>query len=802
MVDYNMLNLQLVEVEKIINSNYNFNFSNFSDSKTDYTKVMVGVLQARVIAEGICRFIVLNERIVKNPKSIRTATLKTYIDDLLRPNLLMPRTILSNLSIIQSKSNIVAHYQIEGCLCAEDAYICIKALEQVLVWFLDEFKNRSLEQRTIYSDSLNRSGGVPPKADGCIIPRTQDVCSIRECLLKHKVIFVKGVSGIGKTELIKEYISCYDKHYEGTYYIENVSSIDDYMYNMPIGIINADKRTKEEIIQEKCDVIHSLETNHLFVIDNYTDLLEKLRVILPNSSDKYHIIVSVDDNYIISEHYVCHNVEPFSKEDSLKIFRYFCDKYSQEEVEDLLQYVFCNTRAIKLFALFLRDHISYSPKNIIDKLKNNSSLENVLRNLYLVLFEISELRNNSTRRTIAEYLTLIPYTGFSKERFKNLLLDISGLTISNQEFDDAWKELEKYGWVSVDETEGIVINPLLSDTLLEELQPDFSNKAIVSFVMEILKPIRKFRDLCLSQVIELAPFVELLTRRANVCPDFSLDILNELREYYIGVYDLGEVDCLSSMIEEKYQQLISETSKNSAERMLYRHGISRFNLEDFSGAHEKFSRAIELINEKIIKSKKLLAVICSYEGTSLSAIGNTIEAIATAQRSISIREELIRLGYDEEKGNLWISHYNFAKTLFFAKKYEEAMAECKMALRLFAECYPEKYNNRMDINYSSLIQLMGRISSKRGDLIKAISLLEEAKIIREKVNGKQYFSTAQIYAYLMEVYCENNDYRNALMYAKKYYNVLCTQYKSEDILNKIDELEGRIVFFEENLSDA
>lgn len=100
MINYEMLNQNLSETENIIASKYHFRFLSLECDDIRKADIMMSIIQARVIAEGICRFIVLNEHIVKDEKNIRTATLKVYIDDLLRPNLIVPKPVISNLTTI------------------------------------------------------------------------------------------------------------------------------------------------------------------------------------------------------------------------------------------------------------------------------------------------------------------------------------------------------------------------------------------------------------------------------------------------------------------------------------------------------------------------------------------------------------------------------------------------------------------------------------------------------------------------------------------------------------------------------
>jgi hypothetical protein len=105
MIDYDLFNSNIAQVETIISSNYHFRFIDLSGDDIGNYDMMMSIVQARVITEGICRFIVLQEHLVKDERSLRAATLKAYVDDMLRPNLIVPKPIKTYLTTIQKKSN-------------------------------------------------------------------------------------------------------------------------------------------------------------------------------------------------------------------------------------------------------------------------------------------------------------------------------------------------------------------------------------------------------------------------------------------------------------------------------------------------------------------------------------------------------------------------------------------------------------------------------------------------------------------------------------------------------------------------
>lgn len=801
MVDFVTLNSNLSEVENIISSSYHFRFPDMGIDDISLTDVMISILQARVITEGMCRFIVLQEHLVKDEKSIRTATLKVYVDDLLRPNLLVPKVIISNMSIIQGISNLAVHFQTEGHLHKKEAYICLESLEQVLTWFISTYGTAVFKKNTwkISSDILNKSGALPPKAEGCLISRSKEVEEIRKNLVADRIIYIRGYAGVGKTELAKDYVIKYRKKYDGVYYAENITEVEDYIYNLPIGILDENLKTKDEIVEEKLEVVHSMGYTYLFIMDNYTGNDEKIHSLYPIGDDKYHLMILVGDEYKADQNNNFYEMNSFSPDESMQIFRYFCEtKYTEDDVRNLLSYLCFNPRAIKMSAIFLRDNDLFSPNTLIDGMRKNTSIKSIMQNLYIVLTEISILESDESVRLVSECLSLIPYNGVSKDRFKSLLLGVKNIPFGEKDIELAIDRLVSAGWMNIDDMGYISINPLLSDTIYEKIRPDISSPVIVGFLKPLLSPIKEIRELYLSQIVALEPFVDHLLNRVSISKSCDLDILNELREYYIAIYDVQKVEFLTEIMEVEFNQYIGK-NVNVIENAIYRQGISRFNLEDFQNAHKNFARALEMLEKKMVLVEKDIARICAYAGSALAATGEKEQAIICAKRSIDLRKKLSKAGDKDEESRLWISYYNYAKALLELSMFAEAEQECDTAIRLYAESNPDAFKDKKSTNVSSLLQIRGRIYAGLGKRKEAIELLEEAKDIRERLKGENYFSTAQIYSYLMDVYSQFGNYGQAMKYAQQYLDVLVIQYKTDDIRKKIADVQEKMSLFKERM---
>ena len=128
------------------------------------------------------------------------------------------------------------------------------------------------------------------------------------------------------------------------------------------------------------------------------------------------------------------DVDVFSKEESYRIFRYFCEqKFEEDEVDNLLKHIKYNPRAIKMCAVFLQENDLFTISSLLDGISSTDSVKNIMRNLYMILSELSIFENDNNIKLIAECLSLIPYNGVSKERFQELMIGIKDVDIDEKQ---------------------------------------------------------------------------------------------------------------------------------------------------------------------------------------------------------------------------------------------------------------------------------------------------------------------------------------------------------------------------------
>lgn len=139
------LNKKLEKMEEIIGTTgKNLSFDSvIVDYDHDYA-----VIKARKIAEGICRYVVVENRLIKDNNSIRNATLEVYLKQFMRSREdLFPRGIIINIETIQKYGNYGGHFQTGEEISENDVDICLSALITILNWFNDEYDKSAIEKK-------------------------------------------------------------------------------------------------------------------------------------------------------------------------------------------------------------------------------------------------------------------------------------------------------------------------------------------------------------------------------------------------------------------------------------------------------------------------------------------------------------------------------------------------------------------------------------------------------------------------------------------------------------------------------
>src|SRR5574344_1864562 len=132
--------------------------------------------------------------------------------------------------------------------------------------------------RTFVKFDAKASGGPSPLIDDIILTtllpkpiktfvgREQELEELHELLEEHQTLFMQGVAGIGKSELVKQYIKLHRKDYTNILFLDYSGSLYEMVADLDF-VDDTDGLTKKERFRKHFRFLKSLKEDTLLVID-------------------------------------------------------------------------------------------------------------------------------------------------------------------------------------------------------------------------------------------------------------------------------------------------------------------------------------------------------------------------------------------------------------------------------------------------------------------------------------------------------------------------------------------------------
>ena len=768
----------LIRLRQITGSKYTYTIPDLYEDDVTENDIAIAALRSRVIAEAICRYLVLYYRQLE-PAQCSNTILSEYLGRLGK-SLRINNATRTRLEVIRNFANSAAHFQVDGSITLEDARSCITTLYQLVEWFVNTYARTSLDE---VPAALKNRGNLPEREKKEIIRRSKLIASIRETVQKTACACIVGASGSGKTELCREYTERYT--YNEVFYMENARSVKDFVISIPFSVEDEHKISREELYTEKIEALHKTRSRMLLIVDGLTAEEESdYADLIPGEADNYDLIITSDrpvegvDSVMTlpaPPEEICRSV---FLEYSSKHFRE--DKY-REQLAELFRTVDYNLHLIRMAAIYLRDKGEEELGQVCIQLRreresNQSAYDRALHQfLNILLTDNKKLKEEE--RTILSFLTLIPYSGVPMELFStscNMVWE----TCHNPEKEEipdlpaVLERLEKEGWYEKDDTlDTIRVTPMISDSLFRTLEVSFQKKEVAGFTANLMGFAENARDREAEELYEIKPYMDMLTTRGLSTDSMDLLTFVKLRSFYLVIYEKDEIDKLTERIAKELKHVRESRIDGLCGRILYQEGIAYLNFEDYENAVRKFEEAMDYHQNRLFISRKAAAIVSAYYGHALACAGETEKAVEICRQGIALRKELIGEGHSEEQQALWIGYYNLGLAYYYDGKDREAEEACREAMRLI-----EATEKKDGVHYSSPLHLLGQILLRRaakGQNIdyaltdEAIRYLESAVKLRMTDRGENNFWTAQLYDYLGEAYAQKQDHVRALEYYEK-----------------------------------
>ncbi|HBM99287.1 MAG TPA: hypothetical protein DD413_07645 [Ruminococcus sp.] len=207
------------------------------------------------------------------------------------------------------------------------------------------------------------------------IERTDELTEIDYRLKNDGYVFVKGMGGLGKSELAKMFVKEYGSQFHTIQFCKYLDSLKSLVASIPISGINDENYENiDELAKAKNKILHQCDSNTLIIVDNFNVTYDKfLREFLPSDNNGFKVIFTT--RCMPAADYYADKVlklAPLSLENCKELFYMHSGIERSLATDDLLEKLVneiqCNTLLLILIAKTVRK-TKMQISEIIEKLR-------------------------------------------------------------------------------------------------------------------------------------------------------------------------------------------------------------------------------------------------------------------------------------------------------------------------------------------------------------------------------------------------------------------------------------------------
>lgn len=344
------------------------------------------------------------------------------------------------------------------------------------------------------------------------VGRETELEDIKKSLQNHSLVFVSGIMGIGKSEIIKQYAYVNQNSYSNILYWQYDGSLISMICNEEAVIIDNFTRYPKEDDKEYCfrklkKLVSLSDDNTLIIIDNVDILVEELE-----SKEIWHLIKGIPGKILVGtrcdeQHYCQVKIEEIKDIELLKemFFEqcYFAETQANY-VENIIGLSNFHTYEIKLLAAYTKAKRQL-PEDTLGEMKQFgfSSFGNT---------SLSVLKDgDSPEATFADHIIkLLTMSQLSENQqivlLKLAFLPVSGINVKEIKSFYSWQDINDLNWlinhgfvsITSDDTHVVSVHPSVSNIVISIAKNE--SDLLMEFYKEALIAMRKgYDDVSINQ---------------------------------------------------------------------------------------------------------------------------------------------------------------------------------------------------------------------------------------------------------------------------------------------------------------
>lgn len=315
------------------------------------------------------------------------------------------------------------------------------------------------------------------------IERKDELVELNRRLEKDGYVFIKGMGGLGKSELAKMFVKEYGDRFHTIQFYKYVDSLKSMTASMPVsGINDEDYDNTDELAKVKNKILHQSDSHTLIIVDNFNVTYDKyLREFLPSYNNGFKVIFTTRcmpaaDYY---EDKVL-KLPPLSFEDSQRLFYMHSEIERSFETDDMLEKMINEIQFNTLLLILIAKTVKRTKmqiSEIVEKLREQE-LDSINTEVFYE-YDYSDDDIEVYNKINSHLNTVFNISGLSYEQQKALLnmTLVSAYGIKKDEFLNACKadtitpetieSLINQGWLDIRDNL-ILVHSIVSDIVAQK----------------------------------------------------------------------------------------------------------------------------------------------------------------------------------------------------------------------------------------------------------------------------------------------------------------------------------------------
>ena len=562
--------------------------------------------------------------------------------------------------------------------------------------------------------------GDVPKPCRYFCGREKEIEQLHELLVKERKVFLHGIAGIGKSELVKAYAKKYKKSYQNILYIAYSGSLKQDIIDLDF-VDDLQEDSEEERFRKHNRFLRSLKEDTLLIIDNFNVIAERDNLLSLVMKYRCRVVFTTRSRL---DNYVCMQLEEITEKETLfqlmSCYYSYAEKYRPILLQ-IIETVHSHTLAVELTARLLEKGI-LEPSELLTKLKEEKAALNTpdkigitkdgkaIKNTYYghihILFSLYQL--SEQEQNVMCNIAMIPFIGISTRLFARWL-KLSDLNIVN--------DLIEMGFIVPKPGQAIALHPMVQEIAVADTKPSIKKCQTLC---------QSLQETCLLHGEDFSYYKTLFQTVENIILlaekddmayylRFLEDVFPYIEKYH---YKIG-----MKIVLYEINQILEKSSGETKDKALY--------LDYCAACEKKVEKAIKLEKQAL----SLLAEI-NVDNAHLAAnIHANLGALYREVGQIKYAKQHMEAGFTIlEQYNLTYSNDSIAQICNYAillteiGEAEKGLTALRKLARIVKNC-----NTEFSSDYAAIQEAMANICLVQGNIPEATSHFKKAVQIYEIV---------------------------------------------------------------------